>query len=143
MTYRFEAFGFTVDAQGWACAREAGEVGFGIGTLEAMVLGQMMASAEWADDGILWAATVLHVMTEGVAPVALFDKGKRVKEFDDTRAAKEEEGSCKEASEPRPIFVKESKDDRRLGLFHGKRRTEPLRLLDDSKTNTRLIACKL
>jgi len=79
MTYQFEAFGFTIDARRWARAGEAGEVGFGVGALEAMVFGQMMATTERTDDGVLRTTTMLHIVAERVATVALFDKGERVK----------------------------------------------------------------
>jgi len=39
MTYRFKAFGLTVDARWWTSAREAGTVGVGVGAFEAMVFG--------------------------------------------------------------------------------------------------------
>jgi len=72
-------------------------VGFGIGALEAMVFGQMVATAERTYDGVLQTTTTLHIVAERVATVTLFDKGERVKQFDDTGAAKEEDGSGKKA----------------------------------------------
>ena len=39
MTYRFKAFGLTVDTCGWAGAGEAGAVGFGVGAFEPVVFG--------------------------------------------------------------------------------------------------------
>jgi len=105
MTYWFEAFGFTIDARGWARAGEAGSVGVGIGALKAMVFGQVVAAAEGADDGILQTTAVLHVVAERMAAVTLFDEGKGVKKFDDTRAAKKENGSGKKAFKPGPIFI--------------------------------------
>jgi len=73
MTYQFEALSLTIDARWWTHAGETGAVGFGVGALEAMVFGQMVASAKWADDGVLRATTVLDVVAERMAAVALFN----------------------------------------------------------------------
>jgi len=82
-------------------------VGFGIGTLEPMVFGQMVTSAKQADDGIFGAPAELNGVAKGMATVTLSNEGKRVKKFNDTRCTKEKEGLGNEVFKPRPIFVKE------------------------------------
>jgi len=72
----------------------------------------MVSSAKWADDGVFGAPTELYGVTEGMATVALSNKGKRVKEFDDARCAEEKNRSGQKVSKPRPIFVEEGKEDR-------------------------------
>jgi len=112
MTYRFKAFGLTVDARWQAGAGEAGAMGLGVGALEPMIFGKMVSSAKWANNGVFGAPAELNGVAEGMATVALSNKGKRVKEFDNAGCAEEKDGSRQEAFKPRPIFIKKSEEDR-------------------------------